>query len=109
MCLIPTNMLEEMVRPEAPISKEKEHIAEDVVIEDIDVGMIRQQKVGHEMEKILEQQLQSNREQNSNVVVFYTDGSLRSVEGGNKMGAGWVQVNSEENFCLAKGMCRIEA
>ncbi|CAG8606728.1 9232_t:CDS:2, partial [Gigaspora rosea] len=56
------DMLEEMVRPEAPISKGEEHIAEDVVIEDIDVGMIRQQKVGREMEETLEQQLQSNRE-----------------------------------------------
>ncbi|CAG8742716.1 9531_t:CDS:2, partial [Gigaspora rosea] len=62
VCLIPTDMLEEMVHPEAPISKEKEHIAKDVVIEDIDVGMIRQQKVGYEMEETLEQQLQSNRE-----------------------------------------------
>ncbi|CAG8781381.1 21908_t:CDS:1 [Gigaspora rosea] len=60
--LIPTDMLEEMVHPEAPISKEKKHIAEDVVIEDIDIGMIRQQKVGREMEETLEQQLQSNRE-----------------------------------------------
>ncbi|CAG8507768.1 23900_t:CDS:2, partial [Gigaspora rosea] len=47
-----------MVRPETPISKEKERIAEDVVIEDIDVGMIRQQKIGRKMEEILEQQLQ---------------------------------------------------
>ena len=102
-------MLEEMVRPEAPISKEKEHIAEDVVIEDIDVGMIRQQKVGREKEKTLEQQLQSNRERDSNVVVFYTDGSLRSVEGENKIGAGWVQVDNEGKLCLTKGMCREEA
>ncbi|CAG8815529.1 11629_t:CDS:2, partial [Gigaspora rosea] len=70
------NMLEEMVRPEAPISKGKKHIAKDVVIEDIDVEMIRQQKVGREMEETLEQQLQSNRERDSNVLVFYTDGSL---------------------------------
>ncbi|CAG8761430.1 11074_t:CDS:1, partial [Gigaspora rosea] len=56
--MIPTDILKEMVRPEAPISKEKEHIAEDVVIEDINVGMIRQQKVGREMEETLEQQLQ---------------------------------------------------
>ncbi|CAG8673735.1 217_t:CDS:2, partial [Gigaspora rosea] len=58
MCLIPTDMLEEMVYPEASISKEKEHIAKDVMIENIDIGMIRQQKLGREMEEILEQQLQ---------------------------------------------------
>ncbi|CAG8791080.1 12547_t:CDS:2, partial [Gigaspora rosea] len=83
LCLIPTNMLEEMVRPETPVSKEKEHIAGD--------------------------QLQSNRERDSNILVFYTDESLRSVEGGNKMEAGWVQVDSEGNLCLAKGMYRVEA
>ncbi|CAG8621249.1 6191_t:CDS:2, partial [Gigaspora rosea] len=65
VCLIPTDMLEEMVCPEASISKEKEHIAKNVVIEDIDVGMIRQQKLGREIEETLEQQLQSNRERDT--------------------------------------------
>ncbi|CAG8802110.1 23408_t:CDS:2, partial [Gigaspora rosea] len=61
--LILTNMLEKMVHLETPISKEKEHTAGDVVIEDIDIGIIRQQKIGREMEETLKQQLQSNREQ----------------------------------------------
>ncbi|CAG8466264.1 22786_t:CDS:2, partial [Gigaspora rosea] len=43
-----------------PISKKKEHIAGDVMIEDIDIEIIRQQKIEY--------------------------GSLRSVESGNKMG-----------------------
>jgi len=108
-CLIPTDMLEEMVRSETPTSKGKEHVVEDVVIEDIDVEMIRQQKMGREMEETLEQQLQNNRERDSNILWFYTDGSLRFIEGGSKMGAGWVQVDSEGKLCLAEGRCRIEA
>ncbi|CAG8809111.1 26757_t:CDS:2, partial [Gigaspora margarita] len=61
VCPIPTDMLEEM------------------------------QKMGHEMKKTLEQQLQSNREKNSNILVFYTDGSLKFIEDRSKMRAGWVQ------------------
>ncbi|CAG8490678.1 22545_t:CDS:2 [Gigaspora rosea] len=63
------NILEEMVRPETPMSKEKEYIAEYM---DIDIEIIRLEKIKHEMEEILEQQLQSNRKRDSNVLVFYT-------------------------------------
>ncbi|CAG8723660.1 21355_t:CDS:1, partial [Gigaspora rosea] len=58
ICLILTDMLEKIVHPESPTSKEKEHIAEYVIIEGIDVEMIRQQKMGHKIEETLEQQLQ---------------------------------------------------
>ena len=86
----------------------QESTVEQLICEDIDTELIKKQHISQVLKEELISKNQKNHIGGEDELIFYTDGSMKSLHPGKStaemvMGAGWVQVDSEEGIVLDKG------
>jgi len=79
-----------------------------IVCEDLDIELIKKQRLSQELKEELIQKNQKNKLENNKELIFYTDRSLKKSATENstetdRMGIGWVQVDSEEEEVIDEG------
>ena len=83
-----------------------------VVIDRLEVDIIKRQKLSKYCEKILLEQLGKNIKAGKKLLAFYTDGSLAKEKLDEvitcKQGLGWLQVDENENFKVQDGSLSIQ-
>jgi hypothetical protein len=80
----------------------------EIVCEDLDVELIKKQRFSQVLKEELIQKNEENKLRINEVLIFYTDGSLKksAIENtieSEHMGIGWVQVDGKEEKVIDKG------
>jgi hypothetical protein len=81
---------------------------EDIICYDLDIELIKKQRLSKEIKELLISKNQKNQLNTDNELIFYTDGSLKKAATNNAsdfdhMGAGWIQVDTEEEKVIDEG------
>ena len=85
-----------------------ESILEEVKIEDLDIELIKKQRLSQNLKKDLIKRNRKSYTREDPELVFFTDGSLRKSQASvgpkeDHMGVGWVQVDNKEEAILDEG------
>jgi len=79
----------------------------EVICEDLDIELIKKQRLSEKLKKELIGKFIKNQAENNEELIFYTDGSLKKISKdgleSDCMGAGWVQLNANEEEAIDKG------
>ena len=101
-------MINGIKESDSPRPSCSERLAEEVRCEDLDVELIRKQRISQELKDDLIRRNQTNHMRKESELIFYTDGSLRRSSTEEKpkidrMGIGWVQVDDDEKVIIDEG------
>src|SRR5689334_19541703 len=79
----------------------------EVVCEDLDIELIKKQQVSKKLKEELISRMIKNQTKNRENLIFYTDGSLKKTSKDqveeDDMGAGWLQLDENENEVVDRG------
>jgi len=105
---INTNMLDITLRKEKCQASNLESNLKEILIESKDIEIIKKQRISNELVELLVEKHNSIRKNNKQEeLIFYTDGSLIRGKKDNpsldRMGAGWLQVDSKEEDIINEG------